>query len=222
VILLEADGLTRVYPRAHGEVRALDGVTLAVEQGSFTVITGGSGSGKTTLLLALGGLLRPTTGAVRHQGRDLYGLGETGLAAYRNRSVGFVLQTFNLVPYLTAAENVMIPMLLDDHAGPARARRADALLDRVGMGDRRDFLPRELSVGQQQRVAIARALANDPGIILADEPTGSLDQALSGDILGLLSGLNRKDGKTIVMVTHQRQAAALGDRRFRLAAGVLA
>ncbi|MEK7476501.1 MAG: ABC transporter ATP-binding protein [Candidatus Coatesbacteria bacterium] len=221
MILLETAGLTKVYGRAHGEVRALDGVSLAVGQGSFTVVTGGSGSGKTTLLLALGGLIRPTEGQVRHNGRDLYGLPERELAGYRNRSVGFVLQTFNLVPYLTAAENVMIPMLLNGHRPGGRRRKADALLDRLGMADRRDFLPRELSVGQQQRVAIARALANDPGIILADEPTGSLDRALAADILGVLSELHRKDGRTIVMVTHSNEAAACGDRRHRLAGGVL-
>ena len=194
-------------------------VTLTVDAGSFLTITGPSGSGKTTLLLTLGGLIRATSGRIGFKGVELNRLSEARLAEYRNRKVGFVLQTFNLIPYLSALENVMVPMVLANGTAPNHAESATALLERVGLADRANHLPRELSVGEQQRVAIARALANSPEVILADEPTGNLDPGLSREILGILRNLNEKDGRTIVMVTHSPEAARMGSHHLRLEGG---
>jgi len=201
-------------------VHALQDVSLTIEPGSFVTVTGPSGSGKTTLLLTLGGLIRPTSGQVVFQGTDLVSLDERRLAAYRNQSVGFVLQSFNLIPYLSAYENVMVPMSLGTNNGRSdHGGRAKDLLDRLGLGDRMDHLPRELSVGQQQRVAMARALGNDPQVVLADEPTGNLDPALAAEILGILRDLNVQEGRTVVMVTHSPEAARIGTHRVHLDAG---
>ena len=213
--------ISKTYASRRGVVKALDEVSLFIEPGALLTVTGPSGSGKTTLLLTLGGMIRPSSGSIRFKGEELGGLGEKGLAHYRNQSVGFVLQSFHLVPYLSALQNVMVPMVL---AGGAQGRngaeqRARGLLDRLGLADRAGHLPRELSVGQQQRVAIARALANDPEVILADEPTGNLDPSLSRDVLGILKDLNRKEGRTVVLVTHSPEAAAIGTQRLHLVDG---
>jgi len=213
------ENLTKIYQHRSEEVHALDKITMEIKQGNFIVVTGGSGSGKTTLLLTLGGIIHPTSGSLRVKGASLYDYSANQLAAYRNRTVGFVLQTFNLVPYLTALENVMIPMLLNKNLEEERQDRAAKLLDQLGLSTRRHFLPRELSIGQQQRVAIARALANDPDVILADEPTGNLDPTLSGEILTVLKDLNERDGRTIIMVTHSPLAAEYGTMRLRLKDG---
>lgn len=215
------DNLSKVYQHRNEPVYALDSVRVTIPDGSFTAVTGGSGSGKTTLLLMLGGLIRPTSGTVSYKGADLFGLSPDQLAEYRNRTVGFVLQTFNLVPYLTALENVMVPMLLNGTMAAERRNRATALLKQLDLDRRIDFLPRELSIGQQQRVAIARALANDPEVILADEPTGNLDPSLSVEILDILEGLNRQDGRTVVMVTHNPLAARRAQTVLHLHAGRL-
>ncbi len=220
--MYKLDKLTKIYARRDAEVCALDGVTLQIQPGSFVVVTGGSGSGKTTLLLTLGGIIHPTSGSLLIKGQDLYGYSANELADYRNRTIGFVLQTFNLVPYLTVLENVMVPMLLSTRNGDGRESRAAKLLAQVGLDNRQQFLPRELSVGQQQRVAIARALANDPEVILADEPTGNLDPTLSGEILTILKDLNLREKRTIIMVTHSPQAAEFGTARFHLDNGKLA
>ena len=212
-------GVTKSYASRRGVVHALRDISLPIEQGSFITVTGPSGSGKTTLLLTLGGLIRPTSGQVVFQGTDLGSLDEKRLAGYRNRSVGFVLQSFNLIPYLSACENVMVPASLGASTNGDRAQRAKSLLDRLGLADRMDHLPRELSVGQQQRVAIARALSNDPEVILADEPTGNLDPALAAEILAILRDLNEREGRTVVLVTHSPEAAKAGRRHIRLAAG---
>lgn len=201
------ESLTKIYHHRREPVHALDGISLKIEQGDFIAITGESGSGKTTLLLTLGGLIHPSTGTVIFKGTSLYSYTDNQLANYRNRTVGFVLQTFNLVPYLTALENVMVPMLIYANSSNGRSSRAVMLLEKLGLEKRMDFLPRELSIGQQQRVAIARALANDPEVILADEPTGNLDPTLSFEILGILRNLNEQEGRTIIMVTHNQQAA---------------
>jgi putative ABC transport system ATP-binding protein len=215
--LLENAG--KAYTSRRGTVHALRDVSLEIPTGSCVTITGPSGSGKTTLLLALGGLIRPTSGRVLFQGVDLGGLSEAKLARYRNQKVGFVLQTFNLVPYLSALENVMVPMMFTNGSNNGLARRARDLLGRLGLGDRADHLPRELSVGQQQRVAIARALGNDPEVILADEPTGNLDPHLATEVLDTLRELNEKDGRTVIMVTHSPEAARIGNRRLHLIEG---
>jgi putative ABC transport system ATP-binding protein len=213
--------LTKTYQHRSEAVHALDKVSVEIAQGSFVVVTGGSGSGKTTLLLTLGGIIHPTSGSLRVKGASLYDYSANQLAAYRNRTVGFVLQTFNLVPYLTALENVMVPMLLNKDLERERQTRAVKLLDRLGLSSRQHFLPRELSIGQQQRVAIARALANDPEVILADEPTGNLDPTLSLEILKILKDLNEKESRTIIMVTHSPVAAKFGTQAFRLDEGRL-
>lgn len=213
------ENLTKIYQHRSEEVHALDQITMGIAQGSFVAVTGGSGSGKTTLLLTLGGIIHPTSGSLRVKGANLYDYSANQLAAYRNRTVGFVLQTFNLVPYLTALENVMIPMLLNRDLKEELQNRAAGLLDQLGLSSRQLFLPRELSIGQQQRVAIARALANDPDVILADEPTGNLDPTLSGEILTVLKDLNERDGRTIIMVTHSPLAAEYGTMRLRLKDG---
>ena len=216
--VVRLEGVTKRYAHRGDQVYALREVGLQIARGSFLTVTGLSGSGKTTLLLTIGGLIRPTEGRVLVDGDDLCRLDPAGIAAYRNRKVGFVLQSFHLIPYLNALENVMVPMVLRGRnwAGEARARE---LLDRLGLSDRREHLPRELSVGQQQRVAIARALANDPGLILADEPTGNLDPTLSREILGVLQELNQREGRTIIMVTHSPEAARVGSHRLHLDGG---
>jgi len=212
-------GVTKTYRGRRGTVQALRDISLKIEQGGLLTITGPSGSGKSTLLLTIGGLIHPTSGRVAFHGTDLYGLSASRLAAYRNRKIGFVLQTFNLIPYLSACENVMVPMALGNGASRNHEEKARALLDRLGLADRMDHLPRELSVGQQQRVAIARALGNDPEVILADEPTGNLDPALSAEILDILRRLNETEGRTVIMVTHSPEAARIGGQRLRLEDG---
>ena len=219
--MIDIKGLTKTYTRSQQRVDALKDVTLSIEAGSFVTVTGPSGSGKTTLLLSLGGLIQPSEGTVSYRNENLYDLSNLQLAKFRNRSIGFVLQTFNLVPYLTALENVMLPMLPRGANGTAPKQRALDLLKMIGLSDRSDFLPRELSVGQQQRVAIARALGNEPEVILADEPTGNLDPALADEIMDILQDLNRNQGKTVVMVTHSPHAAARATRILKLRDGVL-
>jgi len=211
--------VTKTYAGRRGVVHALRDVSITIQPGSFVTVTGPSGAGKSTLLFTLGGLIRPTSGRVVFDGTDLGSLDERRLAAYRNRSVGFILQSFNLIPYLSALENVMIPMSLGANGSGDHGGRAKDLLDRLGLSDRLDHLPRELSVGQQQRVAMARALGNDPKVILADEPTGNLDPTLSAEILGILRDLNVREGRTVVMVTHSPEAARIGTHRIHLDAG---
>jgi putative ABC transport system ATP-binding protein len=215
------DELTKTYTRSRQQVHALRDLSLRIDAGSFVAVTGPSGSGKTTLLLCLGGLIQPSGGYVKCGDQNLYSLPASRLAAFRNRTIGFVLQTFNLVPYLTAIENVMLPMLPQGRNGRDPEQRATELLDMLGLADRRDFLPRELSVGQQQRVAIARALGNEPDVILADEPTGNLDPSLADEILDVLEDLNKNRGKTVVLVTHSPQAAARAGIVLRLKDGRL-
>lgn len=213
------ENISKVYNSRRGEVKALDELSLKIERGSFVTVTGSSGCGKTTLLLTLGGLIRPTSGSVHFEGKNLYDLPKQELSRLRNRKVGFVLQTFNLIPYLTALENVVLPLAFDPRSNGDGNARGVELLTRLGLEDRQEHLPRELSIGQQQRVAIARALSNDPDVILADEPTGNLDPTLSEEILTVLKELNERDGRTVVMVTHSPQAAVYGTMRLRLKDG---
>jgi putative ABC transport system ATP-binding protein len=220
-VLLRIDGLSKRYAHADGPVDALSGVTLDVEEGAFVTVTGSSGSGKTTLLLAIGGLLRPTSGRILFRDEALHDLKDGALAAFRRRHVGFVMQNFSLIPYLTARKNVMVPLGLLGVPVAEQEARASSVLEEVGLASRGNHLPRELSAGQQQRVAIARALVNRPALVLADEPTGNLDPGLSRDILGLLRAVNEGKGITIVMVTHSPEAAAQGSVRARLDGGRL-
>ena len=213
--------VSKIYNSRRGSVKALDNVSFNIERGSFVTITGSSGSGKSTLLLTLGGLIRPTGGTVEFGGKNLFDSSSMDLPEYRSKSVGFVLQTFNLVPYLSATENIMLPMIFNASSNGDKRPRAEMLLERVGLSGRQEHLPRELSVGQQQRVAIARALANDPEVILADEPTGNLDPTLSMEILEILKELNLKESKTVIMVTHSPEAAKFGSRHLKLNDGAL-
>jgi putative ABC transport system ATP-binding protein len=220
-MILAASGLTRRYDHADGPIYAVRDVDLDIEEGRFVTITGPSGSGKSTLLLLLGGLVRPTAGEIRFRDLSLHDLGDAALAAYRRDHVGFVMQNFSLVPYLTAMENVLVPLGLARGPSAEKRRKAEEALDAVGLSPRRRHLPRELSVGQQQRVAIARAFATEPDLVFADEPTGNLDPSLSDDILDLLARMNAERGTTIVMVTHSPDAARRGDVRIHLEEGRL-
>ena len=216
--ILEATDLAKVYRRGASEVRAVDGVSLSVEPGEFMAIMGRSGSGKTTLLDLLGCLLRPTSGELAIDGQSVIGASDGQLATIRRERIGFVFQEFNLIPTLTAIENVLLPL----RYGPRRAdgrQRATELLELVGLADRRTHRPTELSGGEQQRVAIARSLVNDPAVILADEPTGELDSATSARLMETLRDLNRERGVTIIIVTHDAGIAGSTDRVVRLSDG---
>jgi len=200
--LLETEDLRRHYQMGGSVVRALDGVSIAVQPGEFVGLLGTSGSGKSTLLNLIAGLDRPTSGALRIFDRDLSKMSSEELSVHRRQNVGIIFQSFNLVTTMSAAENVTLAMMF---AGVARAERdakAARLLETMGLGGRQQHRPRELSGGEQQRVAIARALSNDPHLLLADEPTGNLDSRTTREIMTLLKTLNERDGKTIIMVTH--------------------
>jgi putative ABC transport system ATP-binding protein len=210
-------GVTKTYGRGEGTVRALDDISLAFQPGTFTAIMGPSGSGKTTLLQCAAGLDRPDRGTVRIGGTELTGMRERRLARLRRESVGFVFQSFNLLPSLTAAQNTILPLRL---AGQHPRRRvAGEALDRVGLAERAGHRPAQLSGGQQQRVAIARALVTEPDVIFADEPTGALDTRSAREVLGVLRDLTDHDGRTLVMVTHDPVSAAVADRIVFLADG---
>ncbi|MFE9105615.1 ABC transporter ATP-binding protein [Actinomadura geliboluensis] len=217
--VLQARGLRKEHGQGHGLVRAVDDVDLDVPAGQVLAVTGPSGCGKSTLLHMLGGLERPTGGEVRLDGRRIDALSERGLARLRRRAVGFVFQAFHLVEELSAAENVELPALLAGRSPRAARRRAAHLLERVGLADRARHLPWELSGGQRQRVAIARALANEPLVLLADEPTGNLDSAATRDVLRLFDGL-RAAGQTLVLVTHDERVAATADRLVSMRDGM--
>jgi len=215
---MKLEGVSKSYKHRGRLVTALDNATLEINRGEFVAVVGASGSGKSTLLLMLGGMLSPSSGRVFLNGHSLYDLSPNQRAEIRRDKIGFVFQTFNLIPYLTALENVQIPLYLAGMAPADQCERATNLLQRVGLGDRLDHKPSELSVGQQQRVALARVLANDPEVVLADEPTGNLDPDTSEQILCQLDELNR-EGRTIVMVTHDPRAAARAGRILHLNAG---
>jgi putative ABC transport system ATP-binding protein len=218
-LAIQVSDVVKAYPLGAGAVVAVDHLSLDVAQGEFVAIVGRSGSGKTTLLNLLAGIDRPTSGAVHAAGAELGSLSESGLATWRGRNVGLVFQFFQLLPTLTVAENVMLPM---DFARtiPAGSRRdrAQELLEHVGIGDQADKLPATLSGGQQQRAAIARALANDPPLLLADEPTGNLDSATAQAVLELFADLNT-EGRTIVVVTHERDVRSIVGREVTLMDG---
>jgi len=210
--VLSVRGLSRVYEAGESRVVALDGVDLDVARGEFVAVMGASGSGKSTLLHLLGCLDRPTRGSYHLAGRDVAGLSSDELAEIRNREIGFVFQSFNLVPRTSALENVELPLVYGAVPPAEQRERARAALRAVGLEGRGDFVPSQLSGGQQQRVAIARALVNRPSLLLADEPTGNLDSRTSGELLALLQRLNRREGITLVMVTHEADVAAHAGR----------
>ena len=216
--MVRAESVTKRYQRREGEVLALDRVSLEVAEGEFVSIMGPSGCGKSTLLLTLGCLIRPSEGKVWLNGRSVYDLTHEEAAKLRLSTIGFVFQTFNLVPYLTALENVQLPLYLSGLPSAKQRERAKELLQKVGLGDRLSHKPSELSVGEQQRVALARTLANRPRLILADEPTGNLDPALAEEMLDHLEELHQ-EGVTVVMVTHDPRLAARAQRQLRLVDG---
>jgi ABC-type lipoprotein export system ATPase subunit len=215
-IVVETKNLTKTYGNGHLVV-ALDAVNLAIRRGEFLAIVGPSGSGKSTLLNLLGALDRPTSGEVVIDGSPLTKVKD--LDRFRSQMVGFVFQTHNLIPTLSARENVEVPMYESSLSGGKRHQRAAGLLQMVGLGDRQEALPNQLSGGQRQRVAIARALANNPAIVLADEPTGNLDSKTTSEILELLSELNREQGSTLIVVTHNAQVARAARRIVTLRDG---
>ena len=217
MIILETNKLKKYYGEGESLVKALDGVDLQVEQGEFVSIVGTSGSGKSTLLHMLGGLDHPTGGSVLVDGRDISSLKEDELAIFRRRKIGFVFQSYNLVPVLNVYENIVFPIQLDGN--PIDKGYVDKIVKTLGLEGKINSLPSQLSGGQQQRVAIARALAAKPAIILADEPTGNLDSATSQDVLGLLKVTARKFEQTIVMITHNEEIAQMADRMIRIEDG---
>jgi putative ABC transport system ATP-binding protein len=219
--IVELSGVTKIYRRDAEEVRVLEGLDLEVRPGEFVALMGPSGSGKTTLLNLIGGIDRATSGKVNVDGLDLQTLSERELSRWRSEHVGFVFQLYHLIPVLTAAENVELPLLLCNLPRADRGRRVATALRVVGLADRMTHFPRQLSGGQEQRVAIARAIVADPVILLADEPTGDLDAKSAEEILGLLDLLNRELKKTILMVTHDPKAAAHAGRIVHLEKGVL-
>jgi ABC-type lipoprotein export system ATPase subunit len=219
--LVELAGVERTYRRGREWVHALADASLAVWPGEFVVVTGPSGSGKSTLLHVMAGIDRPTKGAVRLEGRPMSDMSDDELTLYRRRRIGLIFQFFHLLPTLSAAENVALPLLLDGQS-PARTRPAAlALLDRLGLADRAGHRPREMSGGEQQRVAIARALIARPALVLADEPTGNLDTAAGAEVYKLLRELPREVGAAVVLVTHDQAAGRAGDRSIHIRDGSL-
>jgi putative ABC transport system ATP-binding protein len=220
--IIEIRGLRKVYRRDKQEVTVLDGIDLDIATGAFEALMGPSGSGKTTLLNLIAGIDEPSAGTLRVAGADIARMGETARADWRAHNIGFIFQFYNLMPVLSAAENVELPLLLTRLGKAERTRRVELALKLVGLQDRMDHTPRQLSGGQQQRVAIARAIVADPQIIVADEPTGDLDRKSAEEVLQLLTTLNETLGKTIVMVTHDPHAAGVAKVQRRLDKGVLA
>ena len=218
---VDVRNVVKVYRRQTEELRVLDGLTLAIPDGSFVALMGPSGSGKTTLLNLIGGVDQPTSGDLLVAGTNIAKLKGARLARWRSSSIGYVFQLYNLIPVLTAQENVELPLLLVRMSGPERRKRAQTALQLVGLGDRLKHYPRQLSGGQEQRVAIARAIVSDPKVLLADEPTGDLDRKSAEEVLELLSRLNLEFKKTIVMVTHDPHAAERATTRYHLDKGVL-
>ncbi|HKE29794.1 MAG TPA: ABC transporter ATP-binding protein [Bryobacteraceae bacterium] len=219
--IIETRGLSKEFVRDEFHVVALDSVDLEIYKGEFVALMGPSGSGKSTLLHLIAAMDRPTKGEIRVLGSDLHEVGERTIAHWRNEHVGFIFQQFNLIPVLTALENVELPLKLTNLKKAERLEHAATALKLVGLGDRMHHFPRQLSGGQEQRVAIARAIVTDPELILADEPTGNLDAASAQEILTVLSKLNKEYGKTIVMVTHDPHAAEHASRVQHLEKGQL-
>jgi len=205
--ILEARNVTREYRMKAETVRALSEVTVVVDCGEFMAILGTSGSGKSTLLNLFGGLDRPTSGEILYDGQSLAPLSSREMSRYRLRRVGMIFQSFNLIPTMTARENVSLALAFAGLSKNERRGRSMELLDRVGLSQRADHLPSELSGGEQQRVSIARAIANEPQVLLADEPTGNLDSSRAAEVMGVLDEMRRRDGKTIVLVTHDQELA---------------
>ncbi|MEO6035396.1 MAG: ABC transporter ATP-binding protein [Verrucomicrobiota bacterium] len=220
--LVTIRGLSKLYSQGEIQVTALDDISLDIQTGEFLALMGPSGSGKSTLLHIIAGVDKPTRGECRVSGIDVARLNESELADWRNQNVGFVFQSFNLIPVLTAFENVELPLLLTRLNSKQRRQHVMTALELVGLGDRAKHLPKQMSGGQEQRTAIARSLVTDPRLIVADEPTGNLDAQSAQDVLGILKSLSQQAGKTVIMVTHDPKAAAYGSRSIHLEKGRLA
>lgn len=218
--ILKTEELKKNYGNGDTLVKALDGVNFTVQDGEFVAIVGTSGSGKSTLLHMMGGLDRPTSGKVEVAGKDIFTMKEDELTIFRRRKIGFVFQSYNLVPVLNVYENIVLPIELDGNK--VDRGHIDSIIETLGLTDKVNSLPGQLSGGQQQRVAIARALASKPAIILADEPTGNLDSRTSLDVLGLLKITSKKFSQTIVMITHNEEIAQMADRIIRIEDGKIA
>ena len=217
--ILSVEGLTKIYGKGEAAVTALDHVSFTVEKGEFVAIVGASGSGKSTLMNLIGGIDEPTSGRVVIDGQELYAMNESARAIFRRRNIGMVFQFYNLVPTLTAAENIMLPYLLDKRE-PEKSKLND-ILALTGLTERAGHLPSALSGGQQQRVSLGRALINDPAFILADEPTGNLDSHASRDVMEQLQLANRRYQQTLLLITHDEKNALMADRILTLADGRL-
>src|SRR3954469_11661247 len=220
-IVIETKNLSKVFKRDEFQVTALDNAAIEIQKGEFVALMGPSGPGKSTLLHLIAAMDRPTGGAIGVLGEDLRALNDRQIARWRNEHIGFIFQSFNLIPVLTALENVELPLKLTKLNKQERLDHARTALKLVGLGDRTGHFPRQLSGGQEQRVAIARAIVSDPDLILADEPTGNLDASSANDVLTLLSKLNKDHGKTIVMVTHDPHAARFASKVWHLDKGLL-
>jgi putative ABC transport system ATP-binding protein len=218
---IQVQSVRKVYQRDAQSVTVLDGLSLHVPSGQFVALMGPSGSGKTTLLNLIGGIDQPTSGSVTVGGSEISRLSGRALAMWRSRNIGFIFQLYNLMPVLTALQNVELPLLLVPMSGKERRKRAEFALELVGLSDRVHHYPRQLSGGQEQRVAIARAIVGDPSVLVADEPTGDLDRTSAGEVLTLLDRLNTEFKKTIVMVTHDPHAAERAHRLVHLDKGQL-
>jgi putative ABC transport system ATP-binding protein len=219
--LIELESITKTYRQADREIEVLKGISLSIDSGEFIALQGPSGSGKSTLMHILGLLDRPSKGRYLLRQQDVSALSDNALSAIRNRTVGFIFQTFYLIPYVSAVENVMLPGLYSRTAARELRHRAEQILNQVGLGDRMHFRPNQLSGGQQQRVAMARALINDPRLLLADEPTGQLDSRTSGEIMKLITQIHEQ-GLTVVLVTHDDEVSGYAHRRIRLSDGCIA
>jgi putative ABC transport system ATP-binding protein len=219
--IVEAKNLVKHYKRDGFDIPVLEGIDLTVDEGAFYALMGPSGSGKTTLLNLIGGIDQPTSGTLEVAGEDIGRLKSKDLARWRSRHIGFIFQLYNLIPVLTAFQNVELPLLLTKLSGAERKKRVMLALDVVGIAERAKHYPRQLSGGQEQRVAIARALVSDPTLLLADEPTGDLDAGSANEVLILLKRLNTEHKKTIIMVTHDPHAAEAASKTVHLDKGVL-
>ena len=218
--ILKVRNLTRIYGKGNTTVTALDGVSFSVDRGEFIAIIGASGSGKSTLMHLIGGVDRPTSGGVEIEGNEIFKLNESELAVFRRRHIGIVYQFYNLIPTLTAEENILLPCLLDNRKPDIKRRKI--ILETIGLTDRANHLPNELSGGQQQRVALGRALINNPALILADEPTGNLDSKASREIINLLKLSNKAFKQTLIVITHDENIAKQADRVITISDGRIA
>ena len=217
--VVQVRGVSKIFKRDAFQVTALDDVSIDIAKGEFLALMGPSGSGKTTLLNMIAAIDRPTSGELLVQGQDIFRFNDGQIAHWRNEHIGYVFQTFNLIPVLTAFENVELPLMLTRLGSRQRRQQVNTALELVGLADRARHLPRQLSGGQEQRVAIARALVTDPALVVADEPTGNLDAKSAQDVLQILQALNHDAAKTVIMVTHDPKAAAYGTRSLHLEKG---